>query len=164
MTEKTNFEFLVASNLLRAKQNKSFSKMIAESYMITDWLCRDYPSHCNHFYSKYVPGIFGGEREIISCYVDGKIVATAFLKKSKTELKISTFYIKPEYQKIGVATALAERCFEWLGTTKPLATIADYKLDQFSGIIKKYNWEETQVLDNGYYNDHSREHVFNGII
>ena len=132
--------------------------------MITDWLCRDYPSHCNHFYSKYVPGIFGGEREIISCYVDGKIVATAFLKKSKTELKISTFYIKPEYQKIGVATALAERCFEWLGTTKPLATIADYKLDQFSGIIKKYNWEETQVLDNGYYNDHSREHVFNGII
>ena len=69
-----------------------------------------------------------------------------------------------ENQKRGIATALVERCFEWLGTTKPLITIADYKLDQFAGIIKKYGWEETQVLDSGYYNDHSREHVFNGTI
>ena len=162
--KKPTLEFLKASDLLKAECNKTFSKLIAESYMITDWICKDYPSHCDHFYSKYVPGIFDGEREVISCYVDGKIAATAFLKKDKTELKISTLYVKPEYQKRGIATALVERCFEWLGTTKPLITIADYKLDQFAGIIKKYGWEETQVLDSGYYNDHSREHVFNGTI
>ena len=48
--------------------------------------------------------------------------------------------------------------------SKLIITIADYKLDQFTGIIKKYGWDETQVLDAGYYNDHSREHVFNGAI
>ncbi|MBQ8156164.1 GNAT family N-acetyltransferase [Candidatus Saccharibacteria bacterium] len=162
--KKPTIEFLKASDLLKAERNKTFSKLIAESYMITDWIRKDYPSHCDHFYGKYVPGIFDGEREVITCYVDGKIAATAFLKKDKTELKISTLYVKPEYQKRGIATALVERCFEWLGTTKPLITIADYKLDQFAGIIKKYGWEETQVLDSGYYNDHSREHVFNGTI
>ncbi len=78
--------------------------------------------------------------------------------------KISTLYVKPEYRKRGIATVLVEKCFEWLGTTKPLITIADYRLDQFTGIIKKYGWDETQVLDAGYYNDHSREHVFNGAI
>ena len=40
--------------------------------------------------------------------------------------------------------------------------IADYKLDQFAKVIEKYGWTETEVLADGYYNDHSREHVFNG--
>lgn len=163
-TKAPVFEVVKASDLLKEEKGKSFAKLIAESYMITDWICKDYPLHCDHFYSKYVPGVFDGEREIISCYIGGKIVATAFLKKDESERKISTLYVKPEYQRQGVATALIEKCFEWLGTTKPLITIADYKLDQFSGIINKYAWKETQVLDAGYYNDHSREHVFNGTI
>ena len=163
-TKKPTPQFLKASDLLKAEKGKVFSKLIAESYMVTDWICKDYPLHCDHFYSKYVPGIFDGRCEIISCYIDGKIVATAFLKKDETELKISTLYVKPEYRKRGIATVLVEKCFEWLGTTKPLITIADYRLDQFTGIIKKYGWDETQVLDAGYYNDHSRVHVFNGAI
>ena len=163
-TKAPVLEIVKASDLLKEEKGKSFAKLIAESYMITDWICKDYPLHCDHFYSKYVPCVFDGEREIISCYIGGKIVATAFLKKDESERKISTLYVKPEYQRQGVATILIEKCFEWLGTTKPLITIADYKLDQFSGIIKKYAWKETQVLDAGYYNDHSREHVFNGTI
>lgn len=159
---KTTCEFFKMSNLLKAGRSKEFSKIICESYLITDWICEDYPDHTDHFYSKYVPGIFDGEREIFSCFVDGKIAATAFLKKDEEERKISTFYVKPEYQKRGIATELFKRCFEWLGTTKPLITIADYKLDQFVGIIRKYSWVETQVLKLGYYNDHSKEHVFNG--
>ena len=152
------------SDLLKSSRNIEFSKVIAESYIITDWIAEDYPDHCDHFYSKYVPGIFDGSREIISCYVSNKIAAVAILKKDSEEHKISTFFVKPEYQKQGIATMLMERCFDWLGTTKPLITIADYKLPQFAGIIKKYDWQETQVLDNGYYNDHSKEYVFNGEI
>lgn len=161
-SQKTAREFFKASDLLKAERNKDFSKVIAESYMITDWICKDYPAHCDHFYSKYVPGIFDGEREVISCYVNEKIAATAFLKKDANERKICTFYVKPDYQKQGIATALIEKCFDWLGTTKPLITIADYKLDQFAGIIKKYDWTEDQILETDYYNSHSREHVFNG--
>jgi len=38
----------------------------------------------------------------------------------------------------GVATKLLEKCFEILKTTKPMITLADYKLGMFEGIIKKY--------------------------
>lgn len=162
--EKPAHEFYKASDLLKQGKNKEFSKMIAESYVITDWISKDYPDHVDHFYSKYVPGIFDGEREIISCYIGGKIVATAILKKDAEERKISTFFVKSEFRMQGIATELFHKCFDWLETTKPLVTIADYKLEQFAGIIKKYGWEETQVLETGYYNDHSREHVFNGKI
>lgn len=160
--EKSVCEFFRVSDLLKTGRNKKFSKIVCESYLITDWICKDYPDHTDHFYSKYVPGIFDGGREIISCYIDGKIAATAFLKKDEKERKISTFYVKPEYQKRGIATELFGKCFEWLGTTKPLITIADYKLSQFANIIRNYGWVETQVLESGYYNDHSKEHVFNG--
>lgn len=164
--KKTDAEriYLKASSLLKRSENKMFSKMIAESYMTTDWISKDYPDHIDHYYSKYVPGIFDGEREIISCYIGGKIAATAILKKDKVEAKISTFYVKPEFQQRGIATELIAKCFDWLGTTKPLITIADYKLDQFMSIIRKYGWIESQVLEVGYYNNHSEEHVFNGKI
>ena len=103
-----------------------------------------------------------GEREIITCYIDNKIAAVAILKKDTEERKISTLFVKPEYQKRGIATELLEKCFAWLETTRPVITIADYKLDQFAKVIEKYGWTETEVLADGYYNDHSREHVFNG--
>lgn len=155
--------YVSASDLVKAGKRMKFSKLVAESYMVTDWISDDYPDHVEHFYAKYVPGVFAGEREIISCYVGGKIAATAFLKKDEEERKISTFFVRPEYQKQGIATELIEKCFDWLGTTKPVITIADYKVDQFAGIIKKYSWEKTNTLDEGYYNSHSRECVFNDI-
>lgn len=169
-------DFFKVSDLLESGNRQKFSQVIAECYSITDWISKDYPEHCTHFYNKYVPGLFSGEREIIACRIDGKIVAVAFLKKalgptefgpngrSEMERKISTLFVDPKYRKHGIACELLRHCFEWLGTTKPLATIAEYKLDQFAGIIKKYGWEETQILQDGYYTKNSREHVFNGHI
>ncbi|MEG2232591.1 MAG: hypothetical protein RRY16_01305 [Bacilli bacterium] len=49
---------------------------------------------------------------------------------------------------------------QWLGTTKPLITFADYKLEMFSPIIKKYNWELIEVVE-GLYNNKSKELCFN---
>lgn len=155
-------EYIAASKLLKDGENKKFAKVIAEAYMATDWICEDYPLHTDHFFSKYVPGIFDGKREIITCYIGERLAAVAILKKDDEEKKISTLYVKPDFQKRGIATELLEQCFKWLGTTKPLITIADYKLCQFEKVISKYGWEETEVLADGYYNDHSLEHVFNG--
>lgn len=52
---------------------------------------------------------------------------------------------------------------ELLGTTKPIITLADYKLPMFEGLIEKYHWEQTQVVS-GLYNDHSQELVYNGYL
>lgn len=173
---QTTHDFFRVSDLLKTGNRKEFSKVIADCYSITDWISKDYPEHCAHFYGKYVPGLFSGSREIIACRIDGKIVAVAFLKKaleptalgpnghSEMERKISTLFVDPKYRKNGIACELLRHSFDWLGTTKPLATIAEYKLDQFAGIIEKYGWEETQILQDGYYTENSKEHVFNGRI
>ena len=57
---------------------------------------------------------------------------------------------------------MLEYAFKYLGTTKPLITITDYKIPMFETIIKKYNWELTQTMSEGYYNNSSRELVYNG--
>lgn len=154
-------EYYSASELLSCNRNKAFSKVVAESYMITDWIVKDYPDHCKHFYGKYVPGILSGEREIIACYANGRNVGIAILKKDAEERKISTLFVKTDYRGKGIAQKLLEKSFAWLGTTKPVITIADYKLEQFAKIIEQYDWKETRILSAGYYNDRSREHVFN---
>ena len=61
-----------------------------------------------------------------------------------------------------VATQMLEHAFRYLGTTKPLITIADYKISMFEPIIKKYGWKLTQTMSKGYYNTSSRELVYNG--
>lgn len=155
-------KFFRASVLLKAGENKQFAKMIAEIYLATDWMNKDYPNYCAWYYGKILPGIFSGEREMAACYVNDQVAAVAILKKDDEERKICTLFVKPEYQKRGIATKLLKECFAWLGTTRPLITIADYKLNQFTKIITKYKWVETSVLAEGYYNNHSREHVFNG--
>lgn len=168
-------EFFRVSELLQEGKRQEFSQVVAECYSITDWISKDYPDHCAHFYNKYVPGIFRGEREIIAGRLDGKIVAVAFLKKaleptalgpnghSELERKLSTLFVDPQYRNIGIASELLRRSFNWLGTTTPLATIAGYKLDQFVHIIEKYGWKETQILPR-YYSQDSAEHVYNGQI
>ena len=70
-----------ASDLLQSGETLNFSKLISDSYSLTDWISKDYPDHCAHFYGKYIPGVFDGTREIIVCYLGDKPVATACLKR-----------------------------------------------------------------------------------
>lgn len=51
---------------------------------------------------------------------------------------------------------------KWLGTTKPLITLADYKLDMFKPIISKYDWQLTEIVS-GLYNNKYEELCFNDI-
>lgn len=154
-------EFVEASDLLKKNENEKFARMIAQSYVITDWINKDYPDYCKHYFSKYVPGVFSGEREIIAYYVREEVVAMIALKKTDEERKISTLFVKENARGNKIASRLLEKSFQWLGTTMPVITIADYKLDQFSAIIKKYNWKQTGKLEKGFYNDHSQEIIFN---
>lgn len=118
--EKPSREFYKASDLLKAGENKKFAKIIAEAYMATDWICKDYPDHCDHYFSKYVPGIFDGEREIITCYIDNKIVAAAVLEKGAKKQEIHAFYVEDGYPNRGkIAQELFNECRAWLGPYFP---------------------------------------------
>lgn len=158
---KKERKYVFGSQLLAEGKYQDLSRLIFDSYRITDWISSDYPDHFNHYYGKYVPGLLNGEREIISCYIDGKIVGTAFMKKEPEEKKLSTLFVSEAFRGQKIASELLRYSFSWLGTSRPVATIADFKLDQFEPIIRQYHWAVTRVLDLGYYNSHSREYVFN---
>ena len=107
---------------------------------------------------------FSGEREIIGIYDSCKLVGLVILKKDEKEAKISTLFIDERYRNRGLASKLIKESFKFLNTDKPLISIAEYKVDMFISIIKKYNWKLTQVLNSEYYNGKYKEFVYNGKI
>lgn len=160
---KSKVVILKASNYLESN-HKLFSDIVSKAYNVTDHICKDYPNHFSWYWEKTVPAIFKGTRDIFIATVNKQIAGVVFLKKENEEKKICTILVLDKYKGTGIATALLEESFRYLETTKPLLSIADYKLDQFAFIIKKYGWKQTQVLSDGYYNNASREIVFNGKI
>ena len=139
-----------------------FCKFAQDAYSATDCLCQDYPKYFEWYWSKNFPRVFNGTGEIVVCTIDDNIAGIASLKKINTEKKICTFFVVKEYRGQHVATKMLEYIFEYLGTSKPLITITDYKVLSFVPIIKKYNWKLTQITSKGYYNNASCEFVYNG--
>lgn len=143
--------------------HKLFGKYAQLAYMVTDYICKDYPKHFEWYWAKEIPRVFSGTGEVIICTIGNNIAGVAFLKKDATESKICTFLVLEDYRGKHIATKLLEQSFKYLGTTKPLITFSEHKLSMFEPIIKKYGWELTQTLGEGYYNS-SRELVYNGTL
>lgn len=151
-----------ASTLIHEDKRCTFSTLISECYRKTDFIVPDYPYHFEWYFTKTIPAIFNGSRDIFAAIYEGKVVGVLIAKKEKNEKKICTLWVDKNMRNKHIATLLLESSFKFLGTTKPLISIADYKLDLFLGIITKYGWIETQKLP-GYYNN-STEIVFNGTL
>lgn len=163
LSKKEDIKIISASSLVN-KNHNVFGDVISKAYAVTDFICKDYPKHFTWYWEKTIPAVLKGTREVLVCTVNQKIAGVAFLKNEDGEQKVCTFLVLEEFRGKHIATKLLEKSFEFLGTTKPLISIADYKLSMFEGIIKKYGWEQTQILEEGYYNNTSRELVFNGKI
>lgn len=145
---------------------EDFFDLATRIYKITDFICEDYPNHKNWYYTKQLPAIVGNERNILfarSPKNENDIIAMACLKKDKDEQKICTLYVSDKCRGLGLGTTIIESSMEWLETTKPLITLADYKLKMFEPVIKKYNWELAEIVS-GLYNERSKELCFNGTL
>ena len=141
-----------------------FIKLSKQIYDITDFICEDYPKHKEWYFHKQIPRIFTPSGEILfarSEEDENKIIAMACLKKDEEEQKICTLYVSDQCRGQHLGTRMVEASMEFLGTTKPLITLADYKLPMFQPIIEKYDWELTEVVS-GLYNDRAKELCFNG--
>lgn len=158
--EVNNMKIYTLSSLI--DNHQLFCKFAQDAYSATDCLCQDYPKYFEWYWSKDLPRVFNGTGEIVVCIIDDNIAGIASLKKINTEKKICTFFVVKEYRGQHVATKMLEYIFEYLGTSKPLIAITDYKVLSFVPIIKKYNWKLTQITSKGYYNNASCEFVYNG--
>ena len=144
-----------------------FIELASKIYMITDFICDDYPKRKKWYFTKQLPAtINGDERNILFVRNPdnyNEIISMACLKRDEEEQKICTLYISDKYRGLGIGKAIIEESMRWLGTTKPLITFADYKLEMFKPIIDKYNWKLTEIVS-GLYNDRSQELCFNGTL
>lgn len=137
--------------------NKNFSEAVNKIYLLTDYNHEQYPEYCKWFYTKNVPRIFDGTGEMIF-YLDGfQIVGLSILKKDEIEKKICTLLINEEYRKKGYSKQILEDSFKYLETEKPLITIPEKRIEEFSSIIKAYDWIETSITDEYL----SKEIIFN---
>ena len=159
----TKIEIMRASKYL-GEEHRIFSYIVSKAYEITEGSDKDYKNRFLWYWKKVVPDVLRGTRDIFLAIVNNEVAGCAILKKEETEKKICTLLVLDKHRNKGIATLLLEESFKYLGTTKPLITIAEYKVSKFVPIIKKYGWERTEILDKGYYSNLSREFVYNGEI
>lgn len=147
--------------------DEEFMVLATKIYMITDFICDDYPKYKEWYFTKQLPATMNGdERNILfvrNSEDDNEIISMACLKKYEEEQKICTLYVSDKCRGLGIGTAIVEESMKWLGTTRPLITLADYKLEMFRPIINKYEWELTEIVL-GLYNDRFQELCFNGTL
>ena len=143
--------------VLSTMRDKNFSRAANEIYLLTDYNKLQYPEYYKWYYQTNIPRILDGEGEAIF-YLDGfQIVGLSMLKRTADESKICTFLIDEEYRKKGYSKMILEDSYEFLGTEKPLITIPEKRLDEFSKIIEAYGWVPTETTDEYY----SPEVIFN---
>ena len=143
--------------ILSGMKNKNFSRAANEIYLLTDYNKLQYPEYYKWYYQTNIPRILDGEGEAIF-YLDGfQIVGLSMLKRTEDESKICTFLIDEEYRKKGYSKMILEDSYDYLGTERPLITIPEKRLDEFSKIIEAYGWVPTETTDEYY----SPEIVFN---
>ena len=141
-----------------------FVQLSKQIYDITDFICEDYPNHREWYFHKQIPRVFTSNGEILfirSKEDENEIIAVSCLKRDDEEKKICTLYVSDQCRGEHLGTEIIEASMEFLGTTKPLITLADYKLPMFKSFIDKYDWELTEVVS-GLYNTKSKELCFNG--
>lgn len=136
----------------------NFSQAVDQIYMLTDYNTDQYPDYYKWFYGKSIPRIFTETGEIIF-YLDAfTIVGLTVLKRDTDEKKICTLMINSEYRMQGYAKELLEDAYNFLGTTKPVITIPEFRMSEFDRIIEEYGWVKSG--ETGIYR--SNEIIFNG--
>lgn len=152
---------------LNTLDSEEIKKLSTKIYMITNFLCADYPKHKEWYFTKQLPKTINTDERNILFVRNPKdneeIVAIACLKKNEEEQKICTLFVSDKCRGLGISFAIIEEAMKWLGTTKPLITLPEYKLEMFRSIIEKYNWELTEIVS-GLYNDRFKELCFNGTL
>ena len=155
-------DYMVLKYYSSFKKFDEDKELLESLYDITKSLEKDYPNHYNWFHNKFINELDGVKREIIFCSIQEKPVGVIFLKNDENEKKICTLIVSKDYRGMGIGTLLIEESFNFLGTQKPLITMPEHKEKIFMGIINKYNWTKTQVIESCY--SENTENVYNSLL
>ena len=144
------------------KDGIDIEPIITEILLITINLQKTYPEYTKWFIEKHVPGIYLGTRDSIIAVHNNIIIGISNIKINK-ENKICTIYFNPEYRKQKLGITLIDKSVELIGESKPLITLDSSSLPQFKNVIKRYDWQLTDCVED-YYRKNASELIFNGEI
>lgn len=120
-----------------------------------------YPGFRSWYYGKVVPGVERGDRAIFIVGSETAVLGAAIAKRSAKERKLCTLWVEKNARGEGVAGALVDTSFRWLGTSSPLFTIPEERMVEFRGLLNRWRCSITQ-REIGIYRPGKIEFVFNG--
>ena len=130
-------------------------------YTLIDFVKADYLNHKEWFYHIQLPEtLHSNKRNILFVKDKDEVIAIANLHKDKTEKKISSLYVKSEYQRQGIGSMLVEESMKWLHTKYPIISIVKERYPIYKPLVEKYHWKLTRTI-NGFYKEGVEELFFN---
>jgi len=120
-----------------------------------------YPNFSDWYWDKVVPGIILGNDKIIIAEQKSELVGISIIKKGE-ENKLRAIRISEKFQNKGYGLHLIDQSLKELDTDKPIVSVAEEMINNFSRIfINRYNFDITHVY-NGLYRKSKLEYEFNG--
>ena len=121
----------------------------------------EYHGFCRWYWSRVVPSILTGSKEIIIAEYRGQITGVAILKNEAGEKKICTLRVRRGFQNQGTGRKMMELAFARLNTQKPFITVSSSRIAQFKKIFSYYGFQPSALYGN-YYHSGRAEICFNG--
>lgn len=146
------------------KRITSVDSKIDSIFSELSFLRSEYPDFYSWFYDKVVSELSNGSRKIFLAQTPlsfGKVNGILILKNSDSEKKICTLYVDEESRKNGIGQRFIDIAFTELNTYKPLITVSDKRISDFSKLLEKNNFKIVDSLSN-YYSKNHVEYTFNG--
>lgn len=119
-----------------------------------------YPGFRHWYFNKAIAASVN-ERAIFIATQSNQIFGVAIAKRSDTEKKLCTIWVKGEVRRSRVAFELGSRAFDWLGTDKPLFTVPEELIADFRGLLRRWDFNRFRIVSD-YYRPGKKEYVFNG--
>jgi len=134
-----------------------------QSYLTLEPISRMYPGFSSWYWDKVVPGILMGEDKIIMAETSkGDLVGVSVIKKSIAEHKLRSVRLTERFQNKGFGLYLIDESLKQLGVDKPIASVAEEMINDYSRIlVNRYGFDLTHVY-NGLYRKGVLEYEFNG--
>jgi GNAT superfamily N-acetyltransferase len=121
---------------------------------------KQYPDFRAWYFGKVIPGIIRGDRCVLTSAYKERLVGLAIAKRGD-EKKLCTLWVDSDARRLGIASDLADRAFDWIGTDHPLFTVPEEHLQKFGGLLSRWEFTQTAKIF-GYYRAGKVEYVFNG--
>jgi len=144
-------EYKLATSLLELEQ----------AYRILLKLGETYPDFSDWYWNKVIPSVMLNNDKVILAYRKNMLVGISIIKNG-IENKLRALRISPQYQNNGYGLHLLDYSLKLLEDDKPVVSVAEDNLHQFSRIfINRYDFDMTYV-HKGLYMPGKLEYQFNG--